>query len=481
MIRFVDLFFNILFPAGFHTVPISLYVFLAVFGFLVLYQVLLKQPVFEKSMAMKKGGLWGMGLLFLTGLFSPILMSFYATILFFVLVFHIGATVKNSTTPQKIMNIAVLIVLGVCFLIQYALWGLIWFMYSKMYGLVLFVGVTGGLLFFVEQKITKMNLLHKIPELLPNMSKTIKVMAVMWPIVSAGIFLPIIYIRPHEVPTSNTYTGSISLKIMSYNIRNPGAIEKDSRDQWSNRKDPMATYIATFDLDIFGVQEAYLRQVNFLKRNLTNRNYDYFGIGRDDGTFSGEYEAIFYDEAKFEFIDGDTFWLSDTPAVPSNNWDTRNYRSCTWVILEEKITTMQFFVLNTHFSTASCAEIPCVQQKSAELINTKIAELTGDLPVILMGDFNMKNTSLAFSYLEEHGAKPLHDGFKEFHNGTVPFDYTTNEFQPLDPDLNKKRIDYIFLSASIVTEFHDIPKDFYNEGRTYSDHYPVVATISIST
>jgi len=267
---------------------------------------------------------------------------------------------------------------------------------------------------------------------------------------------------------------------MSYNIRNAGAVEKDSEDHWSNRKTLITDYIETLNSDIFGVQEAYLKQVDYLQKNLENREYEYYGIGRDDGTVGGEIEAIFYDSAKFEYIDCDTFWLSDTPQIPSKNWDKNNYRSCTWIRFEDKNTNLQFFVFNTHYSTQQCEAVPCVHEKSSVLINEKISELTGDLPTILMGDFNMQNTSLAFSYLEEYGDKPMHDSFKEFNNGSVPFDYTTNEFRPFSPELNKKRIDYIFLSSSIVADYVEIPKDIYGDDRTYSDHYPVLATITIN-
>ncbi|MHA1510763.1 MAG: endonuclease/exonuclease/phosphatase family protein [Promethearchaeota archaeon] len=407
-------------------------------------------------------------------------MTFYANMIFLIGFFNIVYSVKKSTSFKKFLKILLLICFSLAYIIQYALWGLLLFWYSKTQGFVIFLGLSLSLFFFIEQKFKKMNLLKKIPEIIPRIIKPLKIIAVILPIISASIFFPIIFIRPHAIPESNP-TGTLSLEIMSYNIRNAGAVEKDSEDHWSNRKNFITKYIESFDLDIFGVQEAYLKQINYIRKNLENRKYEYIGIGRDDGTVGGEIEAIFYDTAKFEYIDGDTFWLSDTPMIPSKNWDKDNYRSCTWARFEEINTHIQFFVFNTHYSTKTCEAVPCVHEKSSVLINEKIFELTGDLPTILMGDFNMENSSLAFSHLEEYGDKSLHDAYKEYNNGTVPFATTVNEFRPLSSELDKKRIDYIFLSSTIVADYVEINTEVYGDNLVYSDHYPVLATITITS
>ena len=479
MLPFIDNIYGIFFPAGFFTITISPYVFITMLAFYLIQKFICKDKKSEKGFYLNLG--WrSFAFFLLTGFFYPILMAFYANIIFLIGFFNILYSVKSSTSFKKLLKILLLICFGLAYIVQFALWGLLFFWYSKTQGFVIFLGLSLGLLFFIEQKIKKLNLLKNIPEIIPRITKPLKIIAVLLPIISASIFFPIIFIRPHSIPESNPI-GTLSLEVMSYNIRNAGSIEKDSEDHWSNRKTLITDYIETFDLDLFGVQEAYIKQLNFIQKNLENREYEYIGIGRDEGTVGGEIEAIFYDTAKFEYIDGDTFWLSDTPMIPSKNWDKNNYRSCTWVRFEEKNTHIQFFVFNTHYSTKSCEAVPCVHEKSSVLINEKISELTGNLPTILMGDFNMQNSSLAFSYLEEYGDKPMYDSFKEFNNGTVPFDYTTNEFRPFSPELNKKRIDYIFLSSSIAANYVEIPKDIYGDNRVYSDHYPVLATITINS
>ncbi|QEE17471.1 endonuclease/exonuclease/phosphatase family protein [Promethearchaeum syntrophicum] len=475
---FIDGVFSMIFPVGFLTIYINIYIFMTMLAFCIIQKVLCNDETSQKEFSLNLG--WKSFLFFLlSGFFYPILMIIYASLIFLIGFFDIAQSIKNSTPFKKYLKIILLIIFSLAYIAQYGLWGLLFFRYSKTQALVFLVGLTIGILFFIEQKIKKMNLLIKIQEIIPRITKQLKIVAVILPIISASIFFPILFIRPHDIPDSNA-SGTFSLRIMSYNIRNAGSSERNPADAWPMRKEFIADYIETFDLDIFGVQEAYLKQLKYIQKKTENREYDYIGIGRDDGTFGGEIEAIFYDTAKFEYIDSDTFWLSDTPMIPSRNWDKNNYRSCTWVRFEDRNTNIQFFVFNTHYSAKQCEAVPCVHEKASVLINEKISELTGDFPTILMGDFNMQNTSLAFSYLEEYGDKHMHDSFKEFHNGTVPFDYTTNEFQPFSPELDKKKIDYIFLSSSIVADFVEIPKDIYGDDQTYSDHYPVLATITIN-
>jgi endonuclease/exonuclease/phosphatase family metal-dependent hydrolase len=107
-------------------------------------------------------------------------------------------------------------------------------------------------------------------------------------------------------------------------------------------------------------------------------------------------------------------------------------------------------------------------------------EHSGSLPAILVGDFNMRNYSYAFQYLENYGTKPLQDVYRIFHGGIAPMDYTFSHFDinynPLGDGKNR-RIDYIFASSGISVLNCSIPKDSYGINQTYSDHYPVFCEI----
>ena len=108
------------------------------------------------------------------------------------------------------------------------------------------------------------------------------------------------------------------IKVMTYNIRydNPG----DGPNEWSKRKHKVVDLIKKYDPDIIGVQEALHHQLLDIENQLAA--YDFFGAGRDDGKQKGEHSAIFIKKDRFDVLDENTFWLSQTPNVPgSKHWD----------------------------------------------------------------------------------------------------------------------------------------------------------------
>ncbi len=292
-----------------------------------------------------------------------------------------------------------------------------------------------------------------------------------------GFFLP-----PRRNPAGDqTGLPTVDLKVMSYNIKNAGDYSLDRGDFWDRRRDDMAAYITTLDVDIFGVQEAYFPQITYLMKTVTNRQYRFFGVGRKDGVHGGEHSAIFYDSERFVLMEGDDFWLSDTPRIPSKQWDDRNYRICTWARFREVISDREFYVFNTHLSTQNVTEAGNVHQMTVALIYEHILTFSGDLPIFLMGDFNFENTSLAYGGLLSYTEKPLYDTYVLANEGTsggVPWDYSTNSFDSTTIP-NKSRIDFIFASGDISVDQCWIPKDVYDGTRPYSDHYPVLLTATL--
>ena len=82
-----------------------------------------------------------------------------------------------------------------------------------------------------------------------------------------------------------------SLKVMTYNIRL--SLESDNENSWENRKLETLQLMDYYHPDLFGVQEAVPQQMSDIKNGL--RNYDFVGVGRDDGKNKGEHSALFYD------------------------------------------------------------------------------------------------------------------------------------------------------------------------------------------
>ena len=90
----------------------------------------------------------------------------------------------------------------------------------------------------------------------------------------------------------------VPLNIMTFNIRLD--IASDSLNAWQYRKDKAASQILFHEADIIGVQEALHNQMLDLQQSLND--YQYTGVGRDDGKTKGEYSAIFYNTTRLELL-----------------------------------------------------------------------------------------------------------------------------------------------------------------------------------
>jgi endonuclease/exonuclease/phosphatase family metal-dependent hydrolase len=138
-----------------------------------------------------------------------------------------------------------------------------------------------------------------------------------------------------------------ALNIMSFNIRCGSCEQPTSINHWSQRRALVADLIRKHRPELLGLQEAELFQVRDLAADFVD--YGWCGVGRDDGKEKGETTAIFYSKARFVLDDKQTYWLSDTPAVPSKGWDAALPRTATVVTLTDKLTSRQLVMLNAHF------------------------------------------------------------------------------------------------------------------------------------
>ena len=251
-----------------------------------------------------------------------------------------------------------------------------------------------------------------------------------------------------------------NLNIMTYNIRYGNA--NDGENHWSKRKEFLSNQINYYHPDILGIQEGLEHQVHFLDSVLVD--YNYIGVGRDDGKTKGEYSAIFYNSEKFKVIENNTFWLSETPSKISVGWDAAMERICTYGLFENLITKQQFYIFNTHFDHIGTQ----ARIKSAELIVEKINEFnTSNLPVMLMGDLNLTPEAKPIQLL----SKVLNDSKSVSKNKPFGPIGTFNGFNFNKPVTD--RIDYIFTSKNnISVKKHAILSDS-KDCKYPSDHLPV--------
>lgn len=183
-----------------------------------------------------------------------------------------------------------------------------------------------------------------------------------------------------------------TINVMTYNIRLDTS--NDGENAWTYRKEALLQQIVNNKIDIFGIQEGLPHQVAYCDSVLVN--YNYVGVGRDDGNTGGEYSSIFFNKNKFQVIKQHTFWLSETPSKPSKGWDAAYPRICTYVLLKNKKSQKLFWIFNTHFDHIGIE----ARQESAKLIINKITEInTNNYPVVLLGDFNLTEDSTVIQYL----------------------------------------------------------------------------------
>ena len=211
-----------------------------------------------------------------------------------------------------------------------------------------------------------------------------------------------------------------------------------------------------------GVQEALYHQLEDIKKSLSQ--FDYVGVGRDDGQQKGEYSAIFYQKKRFQVVTSGTFWLSETPEIPgSKNWDAAITRVATWARFYDKKLNDTIFMINTHFDHIGKE----AREKSAALIKARINVLAGKLPVILTGDFNIEPTEPPYAVITNGDMYNLRDAGAGSTTGT----YCTFAVQ-----VPCKRIDYIFYGVGWTASQYTVINQ--NDGKHYpSDHLPVTAIL----
>ena len=257
---------------------------------------------------------------------------------------------------------------------------------------------------------------------------------------------------------------SQEVSVMTYNIKLD--YPKESENSWTNRKPIFINQLKFYEPDILGVQEAMPNQMKDMDSLLAD--YNFVGVGRDDGKDAGEYSAIFYKKAQFKVLKSSTFWLSQTPEKVSMGWDAVCNRVCTYALFQNKSSKKTFWVFNTHFDHVGVE----ARKQSAILILQKIKELNSENhPVILMGDFNMEVTHESIQLI----TKTLRDS-KKASNIVFGPEGTFNNFEFNKPVT--RRIDFIFLSNDIKVNKYAVLSDSHN-CRYPSDHLPVYLKLAI--
>lgn len=267
-------------------------------------------------------------------------------------------------------------------------------------------------------------------------------------------FLPVLFMMSFSLPAQ-------SYKVMTYNLRfdNPD----DDVNAWPNRKQKVFDLLKKYDPDILDVQEALVNQLQDITKALPQ--YEYVGVGRDDGKEKGEFSAILYKKKKFKLLDQNTFWLSEHPdSVGSKSWDAAITRIVTWAKFSDAKSKKEFVVMNTHFDHIGKE----ARKQSAALLKSKIPSITKSHALILTGDLNCTRDEPPYAELINPSNVTLIDPAPESPLGTYcGFAVGKMECRP---------IDYIFATLHWQVSDYKVIND--NDGSYYpSDHLPVMVTV----
>ena len=255
------------------------------------------------------------------------------------------------------------------------------------------------------------------------------------------------------------------LKVISYNIRYNNS--NDGINIWENRRSTIKNFIVDENPDFAGLQEVTYSQLMFLTESL--KDYDYIGVGRDDGKTKGEFSPIFYNKNKYKVLTNDTFWLSSTPEKVSIGWDASMERICTYGLFENLDTKERLWVFNTHFDHIG----NYAREKSTDLILKKINSIKSkDIPVILTGDFNLNDDNFSIKKIQ----KQLKDVLINIKKTDLNYE-TYNGFKNLVK--SKRRIDYIFTKNFEVKEAKHIYLKTPHGGWA-SDHHTVLSVLDLN-
>jgi len=259
-------------------------------------------------------------------------------------------------------------------------------------------------------------------------------------------------------------TVSVDFTVMTFNIRYDQP--DDGESAWTHRMSWVADEM--LKADIIGVQEALSHQAQQLNEVLVE--YDWVGVGRDDGHQNGEFAPIFFKTSMFERLDFNTLWLSEFPDQPGSiGWDAMLPRIATSIFLRIRKTGAVIHIMNTHFDHRGVN----ARLQSAKLLVDHLHTL--DQPVILLGDFNATPDMDVHSVFLEHHLRDTRLVTQKPPKGPVG---TFSGFIQHD-QLNKApRIDYVFVSDHFIAQSYEAVVSVKN-GRYVSDHLPVKVDVQI--
>lgn len=261
----------------------------------------------------------------------------------------------------------------------------------------------------------------------------------------------------------------MEIRAYSNNIRYATNNRAQGELAWKDRKSLVVTSILfnARNHSVVGLQEVLPNQLDDLLAELGS-DWKHAGVGRcEDDPAENEASPIFYNTKVWELVSTKTYWLSETPDIPSRGWDAVLNRVVTWARLKSISTKQEINVLNTHFDHIG----DTARQESAKFIIRLAGEL-GDHPTVFMGDLNMTP--------DHAGYKILADAFQD--SAMQLLEKNTyghhNTYTGFNEQETSKKIDYIFAVKGFKVQTYGVLESQFRNIR-FSDHRPISSDLLI--
>lgn len=302
------------------------------------------------------------------------------------------------------------------------------------------------------------------------MKKTIKwiCLSIVALILVAGIAVgaEVFWYYPHSVQNKRELVAAEQnadeIRVMSCNLRCLSPLDFGKKS-WFYRADLIVNNIEKENPGIIGFQEATKIQYKYMCDTLTG--YDSVITYRDNSIIA-EGCPIFYRTDLYDLIDKGSFWLSETPDVMSKDWNSACYRICSYVILEEKASSKQFVVFNTHLDHISDE----ARINGIAVVLDKIEQF-GSLPSMIMGDFNAAEGSQTYESATEHFLDAKYQTENTMESCT---------YEGYGKSLGGKAIDHLMISKTgLEVNSYKVVTDTY-DGVYPSDHFQISVVLTLS-
>ncbi len=285
----------------------------------------------------------------------------------------------------------------------------------------------------------------------------------------------------------------------TFNIRYTNTADDTDANgrSWAVRGEYVMRLIRDYDFDVVGMQEVTGRngklcinpntgrsQLEDMQATLTDYSFLCYERSGDNNSKDYSYNVIAYKKDKYTVVDDGCFWLRPTPDTPGQGWDTDPgysglWRTCGWARMKDNATGREFVFAVTHVNYGPSLD----GKNSGIVVSERLGKIAGSLPVMLVGDFNMRRTDHEEAY--RNYACAFADAAltaKESmcipeENGQISF--TANNWLPAtDPGCSGSEFDFVFYRRMTVEHRYVITEN-YGRGVNPSDHFPTLVQCTL--